>query len=193
MDHFSPVAVKSYFEKFDKGFQDKQGQLSPAFFNDSYEVYGADWTPAFLKKNLPHVVVIGWKSFSGLSHRNELNWHVVWCLIIETLGELLVENFTTAWTKWAHGHGSTTRNQAHGSPANLIDTYASVDIPECEGFGLTDFHIRGWTRDSITRPNFRYFHAEICFFGCTYCGKPYTFFWNIYLVDGAFSYFPLTV
>ena len=31
------------------------------------------------------------------------------------------------------------RNQAHGSPANLIDTYASVDIPECEGFGLTDF------------------------------------------------------
>lgn len=93
----------------------------------------------------------------------------------ETLGELLVENFTTAWTKWAHGHGSTTRNQAHGSPANLIDTYASVDIPECEGFGLTDFHIRGLRRDSLTRPNFSDISMlKYASSAAHIAGKPYT-------------------
>lgn len=53
----------------------------------------------------------------------------------ETLAELLLENFTRQWTEWAHRGGSLTRNQAHGSPGNLIDLYATVDIPECEGFG----------------------------------------------------------
>ncbi len=51
----------------------------------------------------------------------------------ETLAELLQENFTRQWTDWAHKHGSRTRNQAHGSPGNLIDLYATVDVPECEG------------------------------------------------------------
>ena len=72
----------------------------------------------------------------------------------ETLGELLLENFTTQWTDWAHRRGSITRNQAHGSPANLLDVYAAVDIPECEGFGLSDFGIRGLRRDEgFTKKN----------------------------------------
>ena len=47
------------------------------------------------------------------------------------------------------------RNQAHGSPANLLDLYGTVDIPEIEGFGLSDFGIKGLRRDpGFTRPNF---------------------------------------
>ena len=47
------------------------------------------------------------------------------------------------------------RNQAHGSPANLIDVYAAVDIPEIESFGLTDFGIRGLRTDpGFTRRNY---------------------------------------
>ena len=73
----------------------------------------------------------------------------------ETLGEMLLHNFTKQWTAWAHKHGAITRNQAHGSPANLIDCYAAVDIPEIEGFGLTDFGIKGLRKDpGKTRPNF---------------------------------------
>lgn len=88
---------------------------------------------------------------------------------------MLIDNFTTQWTKWAHGHGSTTRNQAHGSPANLIDTYASVDIPECEGFGLTDFHIKGLRRDSLTRPNFSDISMlKYASSAAHISGKPYT-------------------
>ena len=45
----------------------------------------------------------------------------------ETLGDLLLENFTNQWTAWAHSHGATVRNQGHGSPGNLIDFYAAVD------------------------------------------------------------------
>ena len=54
---------------------------------------------------------------------------------------------------WARKNGSITRNQAHGSPANLIDVYAAVDIPECEGFGLSQFHIKGLRQDSLTKKN----------------------------------------
>ncbi|MBF4212310.1 glycosyl hydrolase family 2, partial [Pseudomonas donghuensis] len=51
--------------------------------------------------------------------------------------------------------GALVRNQAHGSPANLLDLYATVDIPEIEGFGLSDFGIKGLRRDpDFTRPNF---------------------------------------
>ncbi len=56
---------------------------------------------------------------------------------------MLLENFTDQWAAWAHSHGMTVRNQAHGSPANLIDVYAAVDIPEIEGFGLSEFGIKG--------------------------------------------------
>ncbi|HPD43350.1 MAG TPA: glycosyl hydrolase, partial [Dysgonamonadaceae bacterium] len=71
----------------------------------------------------------------------------------ETLGEMLEENFTQQWTNWAHAHGAITRNQAHGSPANLIDLYAAVDIPECEIFGISDFDIPGLRKDSLIKMN----------------------------------------
>ena len=73
----------------------------------------------------------------------------------ETLADMVLNNFTRQWTAWAHKHGAITRNQAHGSPANLIDCYSAVDIPEIEGFGLTDFGIRGLRKDEgYTRPNY---------------------------------------
>lgn len=176
MDHFSPMAVKSYFEKFDKAFKTNKVNFPRTFFNDSYEVYGADWTPAFLKEfaaRRGYRLENHFPEFIS-QERTELTRRLV-SDYRETLGELLVENFTTAWTKWAHGHGSTTRNQAHGSPANLIDTYASVDIPECEGFGLTDFHIRGLRRDSLTRPNFSDISMlKYASSAAHIAGKPYT-------------------
>jgi hypothetical protein len=39
-------------------------------------------------------------------------------------------------------------NQAHGSPGNLLDLYAAVDIPESETFGSSAFNIPGLRRDS---------------------------------------------
>jgi hypothetical protein len=48
---------------------------------------------------------------------------------------MLLHNFTETWVNWAHRHHGITRNQAHGSPGNILDLYAAADIPESEGTG----------------------------------------------------------
>ena len=57
----------------------------------------------------------------------------VLCDYRETISDLLLEKFTTPWHEWAKAQGKIIRNQAHGSPANILDLYATVDIPETEG------------------------------------------------------------
>ncbi|MFV0592250.1 MAG: glycosyl hydrolase [Draconibacterium sp.] len=52
----------------------------------------------------------------------------------ETLADLVLESFIQPMTTWANSHKSLNRNQAHGSPGNLLDLYESCDIPETEFF-----------------------------------------------------------
>ncbi len=52
----------------------------------------------------------------------------------ETLADLVLESFIQPMTQWAHKHKSLNRNQAHGSPGNILDLYAACDIPETEIF-----------------------------------------------------------
>jgi glycosyl hydrolase family 106( putative alpha-L-rhamnosidase) len=51
-----------------------------------------------------------------------------------TLAELALEDFIEPWTQRCHELGQLSRNQAHGSPGNLLDLYAAADIPETEVF-----------------------------------------------------------
>jgi hypothetical protein len=154
MNHFSHKAVENYLSRFEKAFSTSNTPYPHNFFNDSYEVYGADWTEDFfeqfykrrgykLEEHLPAFLA---------TERTEETARVV-SDYRETLSDLLLENFTQQWTNWAHSHGSKTRNQAHGSPGNLIDLYTTVDVPECEGFGLSDFGIKGLRKDSLVRKN----------------------------------------
>lgn len=159
MDHLDKGAVKRYLSKFDKAFK-AHGlkQIPNNFFNDSYEVYGADWTPTLLSefaKRRGYKLEDHFPEFLDEAKgtaRTDATARIV-SDYRETMGELLYENFTRQWTDWAHKHGSRTRNQAHGSPGNLIDLYAAVDVPECEGFGLSDFGIKGLRKDTLTRKN----------------------------------------
>ena len=163
MDHFSARAVRNYLGRFERAFSGHAAGTTRLaatayphhFFNDSYEVYKADWTAGLfdeffarrgykLEEHLPEFLAEGERTEAARRIISDYR---------ETLAELLQENFTRQWTEWAHRHGSKTRNQAHGSPGNLIDLYATVDVPECEGFGLSDFGIRGLRKDSLTRPN----------------------------------------
>ena len=158
IDHFDKGAVARYFERFDTAFAN-QGVAAPKnFFNDSYEVYGADWTPKLLdefKKRRGYDLGLHLTSLAKADSLRTDEDKRILSDYRETLSDLLLENFTTQWTDWAHSHGSLTRNQAHGSPANLIDLYAEVDIPECEGFGLSDFGIKGLRKDpGFTKKNF---------------------------------------
>ena len=151
IDHFDSTAVAHYLAHIDSAFTASGTPFPHTFFNDSYEVYGANWTPRlpeeFLKRR-------GYNLMDNLDKLVDGDPQVV-SDYRETLAELLLKNFTNQWTAWAHRHGAITRNQAHGSPANLIDCYAGVDIPEIEGFGLTNFGIKGLRTDKgFTRPNF---------------------------------------
>ena len=154
IDHFDRMAVKHYLERFERTFAQTGTPYPHTFFNDSYEVYGANWTPTLfeefakrrgyrLEDKLPELL-----GFHDDSNRTLSDYR-------ETLSDLLYENFTRQWVEWAHSHGVQVRNQAHGSPANLLDLYAAVDIPETEGFGLSEFGIRGLRTDpGMTKKNF---------------------------------------
>ncbi len=154
LDYFSHNAVNNYLAYIADAFTSTSSPFPHAFFGDSYEVYGADWTPGLfdyfyklrgykLEDYLPEFLS---ETRSDVTSRVVADYR-------ETLSDLLLQNFTSQWTSWAHNVGSTTRGQAHGSPGNLIDLYAAVDIPECEGFGLSDFGIKGLRKDSYTRRN----------------------------------------
>jgi hypothetical protein len=54
----------------------------------------------------------------------------------QTLDEMLREHFVERLTRWSHARGALMREQAHGSPGNLLDLYAAADIPETEIFGV---------------------------------------------------------
>lgn len=176
MDHLSARAVGNYLNRFTTAFATTQTSYPHNFFNDSYEVYGGDWTANFFEE---FATRRGYKLQEYLpeflsADRTEITTRIV-ADYRETIAELLLDNFTHQWTNWAHSHGSKTRNQAHGSPGNLIDLYATVDVPECEGFGLSDFGIKGLRKDSLTRPNdsdlsmLKYASS-----GAHIAGKPYT-------------------
>lgn len=144
IDHFDSTAVAHYLQRFERAFAETNTPYPTVFFNDSYEVYDADWTPKlldeFARRN-------GYRLENHLPALANGNPKVMGDYR-ETLADLLLKNFTEQWVEWCHRHGVQTRSQAHGSPANLIDVYAAADIPEIEGFGLTDFGIKGLRTDA---------------------------------------------
>ena len=158
IDHFDRDAVRHYLDRFERAFAESGVPYPHTFFNDSYEVYGANWTPTLfdefqkrrgydLRQHLPELL--------GHSVAGGLPTDQVLADYRETLSDLLYENFTQQWVSWAHSHGVLVRNQAHGSPANLLDLYAAVDIPEIEGFGLSEFGIKGLRTDpGMTKKNY---------------------------------------
>ena len=172
IDHFDKKAVHNYLAHIEAAFERTHTPYPHTFFNDSYEVSEATWTPTLfqefakrrgyrLEEHLPELIHADRKVVADYR---------------ETLGDLLLENFTQQWTAWAHSHGAITRNQAHGSPANLIDCYAAVDIPEIEGFGLSEFGIKGLRRDpGKTRKNDSDFSMlKYAPSAAHICGKPLT-------------------
>ncbi len=162
IDHFSTEAIRSYLARFDRAFARQPPAGLRAFFNDSYEVDDAsgqgDWTPRFfdefqkrrgydLRRHLP--ALFG-------RDTEDRNVRVV-TDYRETVSDLLLETFTAEWAAWARGRGSLTRNQAHGSPANLLDLYAATDIPETEGTDVPRFK---WATSAATVAGRRLVSAE---------------------------------
>lgn len=149
LDHLGKAPVQTYFDTFRQAFKNRKLSVNN-FFNDSYEVYGANWTDGFLdefarRKNYKlqdHLL-----AFAGKGSDEETQKRVK-ADYREVVSAVLQENFLIPFTEFAHEQGALSRNQAHGSPGNLIDLYASTDIAECETFGSSAFAIPGLRRDS---------------------------------------------
>ncbi len=139
IDHFSGDAITRYLDRFDKAFEGYDLSYLRYYFNDSYEVDDAqgnsDWTEHLfeefearrgydLKKHMPELL--------GVSGDQQTQNRVVFDYRT-TIGDLLLEKYSVMWQQWAARQGKGIRNQAHGSPANILDLYGVSDVPETEG------------------------------------------------------------
>ena len=146
IDHFSREVLARYLSHFDDAYEGYDVRSMRAHFNDSYEVDDAagesNWTTAFfdqflrrrgydLREHLPALFGQGDEEQIGR----------VRCDYRATVSDLLLDQFTIPWRRWAERHGATTRNQSHGSPANLLDLYAASGIPETEGTDILGFKL----------------------------------------------------
>ncbi len=140
LDHFSKQSVEKYLERFDSLFID--GRNVRAAFNDSYEVYGADYTSTFLSEFYKRRGY-DFKQYLNIFFAQEVNdqHRRIVCDYRATIADLLLDNFIKPWTQWAHQHNIKTVEQAHGSPTNWLDLYAASDIPQTESFGSSNFKI----------------------------------------------------
>jgi len=141
IDHFSKKATLDYLHYFDTAFKGYDIKPLRAFFNDSYEVDDAqgesNWTPQlfaeFQKRQgydlHNYLPALFGKDTEDHNKRVLTDYR-------EVISELLLENYTKTWSDWAKTHDALIRNQAHGSPANILDLYAVTDIPETEGTDL---------------------------------------------------------
>ena len=154
VNHYDSCALHHYLGRFEQAFAESGVAYPATLFNDSFEVYGASWDEKlpdhFLHRRgyrlTDYLPELAGEGDAEVRARVVSDYR-------ESIAELLLEQFTLPWTAWAHRHNALTRNQAHGSPANLIDIYAAVDIPECESFGRSEFDLPTLRHDSIRKPN----------------------------------------
>lgn len=155
LDHFNAAAVQRYFEPFDRVFRQKNIGIR-AFYNDSYEVYGANWTPDLLEQFKKrrgydlsaHLDVLARDTATTEREKR------VWADYHETLSDLLLEAFTQPLNDFTHKYHKALRNEAHGAPANLLDLYGASDIPESEYFGNKPYAIPYHRTDPDYDPNY---------------------------------------
>jgi len=142
IDYFSNDAFNEYVKRFEKSFSSRQ--MVRCFYNDSYEVFGANFTPSFFNEFkqrrgydlTPYLHLLFSGNVCDTVERVFQDYH-------RTIADLLYDNFTKPFVEISHRMGAQTRNQAHGSPGNLLDLYAYADIPETESFGSSQFPIPG--------------------------------------------------
>lgn len=129
-----PTAVRHFVGWVDEAFARYRGPKPRAQYHDSYE-YRTEWSPDFLsqfQKRRGYRLETEFPALFG-NAKDEHTARVL-CDYRETASDIMVEDALPVWVNWSHKRGFLTRNEAHGSPGNLLDLYAVADIPETEMF-----------------------------------------------------------
>lgn len=135
IDVFSRAAVERFLRSFGERIATLPTGAIGAYFHDSFE-YSGDATPVLFDEFRRRRGYDLARELPALLGRGDAD-HVarVKSDYRQTIDELLLENFLIPLASWSHAHGSLLREQAHGSPGNLLDLYAASDVPETEIFG----------------------------------------------------------
>ncbi len=138
VDPYSVSALDTYLAAFEAPLSGFEGPRPRAHFHDSFEYFEATWTGDFFDQ---------FERLRGYDLRDRIEALFgdgpadtaarVKSDYRETISDLHLA-YIERWTQWCHGQGSLSRNQAHGSPGNLIDLYGAADIPETEIFREVD-------------------------------------------------------
>ena len=136
IDPFSAIATANYLSMFEQRMASLPRGAIRSYFHDSFE-YTGDGSIGLFDYFRAHRGYDLATELPALTGRGDAD-HVarVQSDYRETLSDMLRENFVEQLTRWSHAHGSLMREQAHGSPGNLLDLYAAADIPETEIFGV---------------------------------------------------------
>lgn len=148
LDHFNTKALRHYLAPFQATFSGTQYPLR-ALYNDSYEVYGANWTNNFLEEFQQRrgYDLAKYLDVLAKTETNSSTEQRIWGDYNATIADLCRDAFTATWNDACKKMGKITRNEAHGSPGNMLDLYALSDIPETEYFGTKAFGIPFFRRD----------------------------------------------
>ena len=173
LNPFSVTAMQHYLAPFSAALARLPPGALRSQFHDSFE-YTADWSNEVLARFASangydlrdQVRALAGEGDPDMSARVKADYRV-------TLAALHLE-YIRAWTTWAHMRHELSRNQAHGSPGNLLDVYAAADIPETEAFGSTAFAIPGFRREAseIDRPGRPFIAHEFAASAAHVSGKP---------------------
>ena len=155
VDPFSTHALERYLAPFDRAFATFPRDLVRGQFHDSFEYFNASWTnrlPEVFRQRhgydlQDYATELLARDPAGVTRIDRDTLARVKADYRATLGQLHLE-YLRAWVAWSHRMGWTVRNQSHGAPANLLDLYGAVDIPETEIFGSTPFPIPGLRREA---------------------------------------------
>jgi len=134
LNPFQNGAMRHYLDRFDAAFTAYNAPMPRAMYHDSYE-YKGDWSPDLFAeferrrgyRLQDRLDVFFGDTGSEEQARLKSDYR-------ETLAGMMLDNALGVWADWSRQLGCLTRNQAHGSPGNLLDLYAVADIPETEMF-----------------------------------------------------------
>ncbi|OVE74864.1 hypothetical protein BVX97_06135 [bacterium E08(2017)] len=143
---YSVSAMEFYLSHFDKPFGGDDVKWPRAMYHDSFEFNG-NWCrelpEEFLKRRgydlMQHLPALFGEGEPEYVARVKADYR-------ETLSDLHLD-YMKALVEWSESKGCGTRNQAHGSPSNLLDLYAACSIPETETFSASEFEIPGIRRE----------------------------------------------
>lgn len=154
LNHYDKAVVAKYLNHMSDGIQTKTGPLSKhirAFFTDSMELEGANWTEDMLdefKKRrgydlMPYLPFTQFK-VGSMGNVYDYSYGASLCSEMKnmiqrvrydfdlTKTELLKERFIDTFTKWCRDNHVKSRAQAYGRGYFPLEGSFDIDIPECE-------------------------------------------------------------